>query len=148
MPLQREIILSTSRLIKKNISNIARARLWLIPKEELASNRRVLLTCIDPRLLHSSYTVILKSLSGPEQFKLRQEAASLTTWADGRFAQQRYCQNSFWTTPVLFDTEGLPAHLAELWFSWWKRAQGFNGGCDPAPSPWAVPLRAVFFDTG
>lgn len=61
--------------------------------------QKVLLTYKHCRLLHSTHTVILKSALGPspkshwEQFKLRQATANLTTWADGKFTEQKYCQN-------------------------------------------------------
>lgn len=61
--------------------------------------QKVLLACIYPRLIHFMHIVIFKSPSGPsprlylEQIKQGQETASLATWEDGRFTQQRDFQN-------------------------------------------------------
>lgn len=59
--------------------------------------QKVLLTYKQHRLLHSTHTVIFKSALGPspkshwKQFKLRQ-TTNLTTWADGKFTEKKYCQ--------------------------------------------------------
>lgn len=75
--------------------------------------------------MYSVYAVILKSLSDPgprlhfEQFKQRQEITSLATWANGRFTQQRYCQNYFLSMPVFSNSypQLILVHLAEFCFS-------------------------------
>lgn len=73
-----------------------------------ACRAQVLLTYKHRRLLHSTHTVILKSVLGPspkshwKQFKLRQATTNLTTWASGKFTQQKYCQNYFLSLSMLF----------------------------------------------
>lgn len=58
--------------------------------------------------MHPTDDVILIYPSGPsprvhfEQFKQRQETASLATWAYGNFTQQRHCQIHFRSTSVVF----------------------------------------------
>lgn len=60
------------------------------------------------RLMHFTDAIILKSPVGPsprlhtDQFEHREKTACLATWADGRFIQQRYCQNYFLSTAALF----------------------------------------------
>lgn len=71
-------------------------------------------------LMHVPHTAILKPLSGPDT-RLHSEL-TLSTCADGRFTQQRYCQDYFLSTPVpsfsIVAAQVHLAHLAELCFSW------------------------------
>lgn len=78
-------------------------------KEKLISNKKTLLIYIHHRFIHFICAVILKSLSVPnpklhfEQFyaKQTQETTSLTTWTDGRFIHQIFCQQIFFFGRIL-----------------------------------------------